>query len=71
MFNQYLSFQAWAKSEQNLISKTYPHSHHIVVNGGDRHLLYQNPDAIVEPIRKAVKLWRSKNNNNKMNSKAS
>lgn len=56
--------KAWAKSEQNLISKTYPHSQHIVVNGGDRHLLYQKPDAIVEPIRKAVKLWRSKNSNN-------
>ncbi|XP_060571609.1 uncharacterized protein LOC132729804 [Ruditapes philippinarum] len=63
--------KAWAKSEQNLISKTYPHSQHIVVNGGDRHLLYQKPDAIVEPIRKAVKLWRSKNSNNKMNTKAS
>jgi len=31
------------------------------VNGGDRHLLYQKPDTIVEPIRKLVKAWRAKN----------
>ncbi|KAH3740765.1 uncharacterized protein LOC127850464 [Dreissena polymorpha] len=63
--------KAWAKSEQNLITNTYPHSHHIVVNGGDRHLLYEKSDAVVEPIRKIVKQWRSKQNANIDNAKSS
>lgn len=52
--------KAWAKSEQNLISTMYPHCQHVVINGGDRHMLYQKPEAIVEPIRKAIENWRSK-----------
>lgn len=57
--------KAWAKSEQNLINSLYPQCQHIVVNGGDRHMMYKNPEAIIEPIRKAVKHWKNKNTNSK------
>ena len=58
-------FQAWAKSEQNLINSFYPYCQHNVVNGGDRHMMYTNPDVIVESIRKAIKHWKNKNSNTK------
>ena len=53
-----LLHQAWAKSQQHLISTLHPGSHHIVVNGADHHMLYRKPLAVSEPIRKLIHQWR-------------
>lgn len=53
-------FQAWAKSEQNLLTKYYPRAKHIVINSSDRHMLYRNPDAISEQVIKMIKQIRNK-----------
>lgn len=47
--------KAWAKSEQTLLTKHYPKANHIVINGADKHMLYRNPRAIIDPAdRKSV-----------------
>ncbi|XP_061174489.1 uncharacterized protein LOC133183563 [Saccostrea echinata] len=52
--------KAWAKSEQNLLTKYYPRAKHIVINSSDRHMLYRNPDAISEQVIKMIKQVRNK-----------
>ncbi|XP_048737241.2 uncharacterized protein LOC125652243 [Ostrea edulis] len=52
--------KAWAKSEQNLLTKHYPRAKHIVINSSDRHMLYRNPDAISEQVIKMIKQVRNK-----------
>lgn len=52
--------KAWAKSEQILLTKHYPQSKHIVINSADRHMLYQNPASVIEPINRIVRQWKSK-----------
>lgn len=52
--------KAWAKSEQNLLTKYYPRAKHIVINSSDRHMLYRNPDAISEQVIKMIKQIRNK-----------
>ncbi|XP_072038470.1 uncharacterized protein [Amphiura filiformis] len=56
--------KAWAKAQQHLISNVHPGCKHIVVNGADHHMLYRNPNAVVEPIKKIVNKWRQRSNNN-------
>ena len=51
--------QAWAKSQQHLISRLHPTSKHIVVNGADHRMLYRKPDAVIEPIKRIIKHRRS------------
>ncbi|XP_022092786.1 uncharacterized protein LOC110980430 isoform X2 [Acanthaster planci] len=53
--------KVWAKSQQHLMSKIHPNAKHILINGADHHMLYRNPNAIVEPVRKLVKQWRARN----------
>ncbi|XP_060062563.1 uncharacterized protein LOC132543120 [Ylistrum balloti] len=52
--------KAWAKSEQILLTKHYPNSKHIVINSADRHMLYNNPSSVTEPINRIVRQWKSK-----------
>lgn len=47
--------KAWAKSQQHLISRLHPGSNHIVVNGADHHMLYRQPSAIVEPLKRIIR----------------
>ncbi|XP_038051976.1 uncharacterized protein LOC119724816 [Patiria miniata] len=54
--------KVWAKSQQRLMSEAHPNAKHILINGADHHMLYRNPNAIVEPVRKLVKQWRARNN---------
>ncbi|XP_070533289.1 uncharacterized protein [Ptychodera flava] len=54
---------AWAKSVQHLISTVHPGCKHIVVNGADRHMIYRNPDAVVDPIKRLVRTWRGRHGN--------
>ncbi|XP_077989742.1 uncharacterized protein YbdG-like [Glandiceps talaboti] len=54
---------AWAKSNQYLISQVHPGCKHIVINGADHHMLYRNPDAVVDPIKRLVKQWRNRHSN--------
>ncbi|KAK3590920.1 hypothetical protein CHS0354_032639 [Potamilus streckersoni] len=52
--------KAWAKAEQSLMNKIYPRAQHIVVNGGDRHLIYKTPYSVIEPVQKVVKQWQTR-----------
>jgi len=52
--------KAWAKSEQHLMSSLHPTSHHIVINGADHHMLYKQPEPLIEQITKIIKHRRSK-----------
>ncbi|XP_006825538.1 uncharacterized protein LOC102804363 [Saccoglossus kowalevskii] len=51
---------AWAKSHQHLISTLHPGCKHIVINGADHHMLYRNPDAVTDPIKRLVRQWRQR-----------
>ena len=57
--------KAWAKSQQNLVSKLHPGSNHILVNGADHHMIYRKPSAIIDPVKRLVKQWRSKKKKNR------
>ncbi|ELU06107.1 hypothetical protein CAPTEDRAFT_181535 [Capitella teleta] len=50
--------QAWAKSQQLLLTKMHPNSKHILINGADHHMVYRKPEVIAEQIRKVVKSRR-------------
>ncbi|XP_033647162.1 uncharacterized protein LOC117306770 [Asterias rubens] len=54
--------KVWAKAQQNLMSKAHKDAKHILINGADHHMLYRNPNSIVEPVRKLVKQWRARHN---------
>jgi pimeloyl-ACP methyl ester carboxylesterase len=54
--------KAWASSQKNIITKVHPGAAHVIVNGADRHMLYRRPDAIIEPIKRLVRKWRTKQN---------
>ena len=56
----FLSLQAWAKSQQNLISRLHPTSNHIVVNGADHRMLYRRPEALIDPIKRLIKFRKSR-----------
>jgi len=52
----------WSGSVRALVKKLHPAAHHSTANGADRHILYQQPEAVVEPIIKLVQSWRTKQN---------
>lgn len=52
--------KVWAKATQKLVSSIHPSAKHLLINGADHHMLYRNPNAVVEPIKKLVKHWRQR-----------
>ncbi|XP_072175368.1 uncharacterized protein [Diadema setosum] len=54
--------KVWAKATQRLVSSVHPSAKHLLINGADHHMLYRNPNAIVEPIKKLIRHWRQRNN---------
>jgi len=54
--------KAWASSYKDIVTRLPPGTTHSVVNGADHRLVHQNPEAIIEPIKKLVKKWRRKMN---------
>ncbi|XP_076437551.1 uncharacterized protein LOC143276788 [Babylonia areolata] len=50
--------KAWAKAQQDLITRAFPGAQHIVVNAADRHMPLTAPDAVVEQVLKLVRHWR-------------
>jgi pimeloyl-ACP methyl ester carboxylesterase len=52
----------WSGSVRALVKKLHPVAHHSTTKGADRHILYQHPDAVVQPVRKLVEAWRTKQN---------
>ncbi|KAK7091805.1 uncharacterized protein [Littorina saxatilis] len=52
--------KAWAKAQQDLITRSFPKAQHIVVNGADRNMPLTAPDAVVEQVLKIVRHWRLK-----------
>ncbi|KAK6168011.1 hypothetical protein SNE40_021921 [Patella caerulea] len=57
--------KAWAKAEQQFISKHFPTAQHLVVNGADHHMLYKQPHSVVEVILKMVRQVKLRNKNTK------
>ena len=53
-------FQAWAKSEQSLLTKHYPRANHIVINSADKHMLYRNPKAVIEPVSRIIRQYKNR-----------
>lgn len=52
--------KVWAKATQKLVSSIHPTAKHLLINGADHHMLYRNPNAVVEPIKKLVRHWRQR-----------
>jgi len=50
--------KAWARAEQNLLSKHFPQAKHVVVNGADRHMMYRKPEPIIEAVTKIIRKWK-------------
>uniref|UniRef100_A0A0B7B0A4 acylglycerol lipase n=1 Tax=Arion vulgaris TaxID=1028688 RepID=A0A0B7B0A4_9EUPU len=53
--------KAWARAEQNLLSKLPPYVQHLVVNGADRHIMYRKPESIAETVLKLIRKWKRTN----------
>ncbi|ESO93742.1 hypothetical protein LOTGIDRAFT_228523 [Lottia gigantea] len=51
--------KAWAKTEQQLISKHFPNAQHLVVNGADHHMIYKQPEDVSQVIIKMIKQYKS------------
>ncbi|CAG2191201.1 unnamed protein product [Mytilus edulis] len=52
--------KAWAKSEQTLLTKHYPKANHIVINGADKHMLYRNPRAVIDPVSRIIRQYKNR-----------
>ncbi|XP_013395840.1 uncharacterized protein LOC106162942 [Lingula anatina] len=52
--------KAWAKSQENLISRLHPGCKHIVINGADHKKLYTAHLAVVDPVLRLVRQWKTK-----------
>ncbi|KAK7446772.1 hypothetical protein BaRGS_00040239 [Batillaria attramentaria] len=52
--------KAWAKAEQDLISRVFPLAQQIVVNAADRRMPYTAPEGVAEQVLKLVRHWKSK-----------
>ncbi|XP_005109384.1 uncharacterized protein LOC101846099 [Aplysia californica] len=50
--------KAWARAEQLLLSKYFPHAQHLVVNGADRHIMYRKPEPIIEAVTRLIRRWK-------------
>ncbi|PVD32158.1 hypothetical protein C0Q70_07587 [Pomacea canaliculata] len=52
--------KAWAKAEQELITRVFPRAQHIVVNAADRRMPYTAPQAVVEQVLKIVRQFKAR-----------